>query len=188
MTGSFDEKKQKHLRATLGFDDGSAIYFHDARKFGSLRLLATQNVEKELLSLGPEPLAENFTSGSFRQVLQRHSNARIKPALMDQRVIAGIGNIYAQEMLYRAGIRPQRKIKTLSPREIGSLYAQMQKTLREAIKHCGTTFSDYRHTEGEGSFQNFLCVYRKAYCPKKHALVKIKLGGMGTSNCTRCQR
>ena len=107
---------------------------------------------------------------------------------MDQKFLAGVGNIYAQEALYLAGINPHRKSGSLSAAEIKKLFVSLKNLLKKAVKHHGTTVESYVHIEGSGGFQKYLVVYGRDLCPKKHNLKKINLGGRGTYYCEKCQK
>ena len=167
--------------------DGSILSYTDIRKFGSVRLLNETQLQQKLAGFGPEPLGEEFTITLFTQMLAKKKKANIKVTLMDQNFIAGIGNIYAQEALYLAGINPKRKMGTLKEKEIKKLHHTIQYVLRKSIAHNGTTVNNYVHIEGVGAFQKHLAVYGKEKCPRKHKLTKIYQGGRGTSYCSKCQ-
>ncbi len=168
--------------------DGSILSYTDIRKFGSVRLLAAKQLHQKLAEFGPEPLGKEFTTDLFREMLQRKKKANIKVTLMDQNFIAGIGNIYAQEALCRAGISPKRKAGSLKKMEIKKLHYAIQNVLRQSIAHNGTTVENYVHIEGAGGFQKYLAVYGKEKCPRKHLLKKIYQGGRGTYYCEKCQK
>jgi len=194
MTGHFhylpkgkelDSKFEKFVVARFHLNNGSVLTHNSIRKFGSIRLLSLEGLEKELSKLGVEPLEINFKK--FEEIIGE-KKGNIKTTLMDQKVIVGIGNIYAQEALYWAGIDPKRKCGDLSSSEIKKLYNQIGKVLRLAIKHHGTTIDNYAHIEGAGGFQKRLAVYQCKNCPKKHLLKKINLGGRGTYYCSQCQK
>lgn len=170
------------------FKDGSILSYTDIRKFGSVRLLDERQLQQKLAEFGPEPLEKEFTPDIFRAMLERKGKANIKVTLMDQNFIAGIGNIYAQEALYHAGISPKRKIGTLKAGETGKLHHSIQKVLRQSIAHNGTTVENYVHIEGAGGFQKYLAVYGREKCPRKHVLTKIYQGGRGTYYCGKCQK
>lgn len=168
--------------------DGSILSYTDIRKFGSVRLLDEKQLQQKLSEFGPEPLGKEFTVDLFQEMLAKKKKANIKVTLMDQNFIAGIGNIYAQEALCRAGISPKRKAGSLKKKEIKKLHHAIQKVLQQSIAHNGTTVENYVHIEGAGGFQKYLAVYGKEKCPKKHLLTKIYLGGRGTYYCTKCQK
>ena len=179
---------EKFAIAQFFLQDGSILSYTDIRKFGSLRLLNETQLRQKLAEFGPEPLGKEFTLKLFTGMLTKKKNAKIKVTLMDQNFIAGIGNIYAQEALYLAGIMPTRAIGTLTTEEIHKLHTAIQKVLAQSIKHNGTTVENYVHIEGAGGFQQYLAVYGKEKCPRGHAITKITLGGRGTSYCGKCQK
>jgi len=194
MTGHFhyvakgkklDELFEKFVVAKFNFSDGSFLTHNSIRKFGSIKLLSNEQLENELSKLGPEPL--EISLKKFNELIAG-KKGNIKTTIMDQKVIVGIGNIYAQEALYYAGIDPSRKVGDLSSVEMKKLYNQIIKVLKLAIKHHGTTIENYAHIEGAGDFQKLLAVYQSKKCPKKHLLKKISLGGRGTYYCSQCQK
>ena len=178
---------KRFVVARFEFSDGSVLTHNSIRKFGSIKLMNKEQIENELSKLGPEPLSKKFTLDKFKDILSKKSKANIKTTLMDQKFLAGIGNIYAIEALYWAGINPQRKIESLDNSEVTKLYKQLRKVLELAVKYHGTTVENYVHIEGTGGFQKLLAVYGKKKCPKRHSLKKINLGGRGTYYCCRCQ-
>ncbi len=179
---------EKFMVAKLAFSDGSFLTHNSIRKFGHMKLVNEKQLQQVLDKHGPEPLDNSFTLQSFRNILASKSRANIKTTLMNQSVIAGIGNIYAQEALYYAGISPLKLAGLLSSSETQKLYVHLRRILLEAIEHHGTTVDNYSNLEGRGGFQNYLAVYQQEKCQKKHPLEKIIIGGRGTSYCTRCQR
>ena len=195
MTGHFhylpkgrelEPESEQFVVAMFYFNDGSILTHNSIRKFGSIKLFNQEQLEKELSKLGPEPLEISFKE--FEGILSKKKRANIKTTLMDQKVIVGIGNIYAQEALYHAKIDPTRKVGELSLAEIKRLYEEMKRILKLAIQKHGTTVENYVHIEGSGGFQKYLTVYFKDRCPKKHLLKKISLGGRGTYYCPQCQK
>ena len=196
MTGHFhyipkgkklEKDYEKFIVAKFELSDGSVLTHNSIRKFGSIKLINNKKLEQELSKLGPEPLSKEFTLVLFKKILSKKKRANVKTTLLDQRIIAGIGNIYAQEALYWAGIDPRRKIGELSEKEIEKLYRQLRKILELAVKYKGSTVDNYAHIDGAGGFQKLLAVYSKKKCPKRHALKKINLGGRGTNYCPKCQ-
>ncbi len=199
MTGQFffinksevEIKKKYYLPyriALFHFEDGSLLSHNNVRKFGSMKLLSESELKVALSKLGPEPLSSEFNVVKFKEALSRKPKANLKTTLMDQSFVSGIGNIYAQEALYLAGISPLRKCGELSPKEVFLLHEKIRYVLSEGIKHRGTTVDNYIHLDGEGDNQKYLVVYGKEYCPKRHLLKKITLGGRGTSYCSVCQK
>ena len=192
MTGHFyhvtnpgDASYKKYLSGVFTLNNHFLLTFNEIRRFGSVRLFNDQQLQQELSCLGPEPL--EITSSEFVALLKEYPSAVIKTKLLDQACIAGLGNIYAQEMLFHAGIKPAHKIKDISNHKLVKLHQEMQRILLLAIKNNGTTVENYSHLTGKGNFQNFLAVYGRDYCPGNHALEKINLGGRGTSFCPQCQ-
>ena len=178
---------EKFIVAKFELNDGSLLTHNSIRKFGSIRLMNKEQLEQELSKLGPEPLSEKFTLDKFKDILSKKSKANIKTTLMDQKFISGVGNIYAMEALYWAGINPQRKIGSLSEKGYNELYKQLRRVLNLAIERKGSTVDNYAHIEGTGGFQKLLAVYGRERCPKRHSLKKISIGGRGTYYCSKCQ-
>ncbi len=182
----------RHLRAVLPFVDGGALYFSDMRKFGGLWLL--ENREQRNLTglhrLGPD-IYEGASPAQFYSLVRLRPRATIKPLLLNQHFLAGMGNIYVDESLFRCGIHPCRMVRSLSDEEIFSLYRAVRAVLDEAIRHGGTSSRDYRDARGEeGGFQHQLAVYgRKGQSCRCGALIqRIVVGGRGTHYCPRCQQ
>jgi formamidopyrimidine-DNA glycosylase len=183
----------RYLQATLHLTNGYELRFIDPRKFGELFLLgASLESPLDLEGLGPEPLGEEFTV-SYLAGRVGSSNRAIKVLLMDQKAIAGIGNIYSDEILFRARVHPAKPAATLDRREIGRLYREIRAVLGEAISRRGTTASDQRYRDGlgkAGNFQTILKVYQRAGrpCPRCGAVIVAKrLGGRTASFCPHCQ-
>ncbi|RKY78480.1 formamidopyrimidine-DNA glycosylase [candidate division KSB1 bacterium] len=175
------------VRAVMKLDDGFLI-FQDRRRLGVMELSHSRGLD---LRLGMEPLSSDFNSDYLRQKLAG-SRRPIKVFLMDQTIVAGIGNIYAQEILFVAGVHPQREARSLNNNEIRKLVKATKSILAMAIKHQGTTVSDFQNADAsEGNFQNFLKVYGRN---NKPCLVcgtvirKIKLQGRTTYFCEKCQK
>lgn len=179
---------QRFMVARFTFSGGSFLTHNSIRKFGHMRLVNKGQLQQVLEKHGPEPLEKSFTWQKFHQILTKKARANIKTMLMDQSVIAGIGNIYAQEALYFAGISPLRNAGSLSEKESKALYSELRRIMQQAIRHHGSTVDNYSNLEGRGGFQNYLAVYQREQCEKKHSLEKITLGGRGTAYCPICQR
>ena len=183
-------KPEPHLRVLLELDDGRALHFSDMRRFGSCRGFGPDKIESWdfYRRLGPEPL--DMTAAGFRRVLAGRQ-ARIKALLLDQTVIAGIGNIYADEALFAAGIRPETRADALSPEKINVLLACLKDVLRRAIDAGGSTIRDYRTAEGvDGSFQWDFKVYGRSGQPCQacgSTLVQTRVAGRTSTYCPRCQ-
>lgn len=193
MTGYFcylnsnqNASYKNNLVGIFNFNDTSFLTHNSIRKFGSITLLSTKQLQSSLSNLGPEPLV--LSKHQFVHLLEQSPRANIKNKLLDQSFIAGIGNIYAQEALYLAKINPKQKIALLSTSQKSALYHSLQKVLKLAIQNKGTTSDNYSHLSGKGNFQNFLSVYHQKNCPQNHPLTKITLGGRGTYYCPQCQR
>ena|SRR3989344_1099109 len=180
-----DKSYKKYLSGIFKLNNGSFFTFNEIRRFGSVKLFTNEQLNRELSKLGPEPLS--IKDVEFAALLKNYPSSVIKTKLLDQTCLAGIGNIYAQEMLYHAGINPLKKIRDISEAKLALLHQEMQRILRLAIQNNGATADNYSHLAGRGNFQNFLAVYGQERCPKKHQLAKIKMGGRGTSYCKVCQ-
>ena len=180
-----DKPYKKYLSGIFKLNGGSFFTFNEIRRFGSVKLFTNEQLNRELSKLGPEPLS--IRDVEFAALLKNYPSSVIKTKLLDQTCLAGIGNIYAQEMLYHAGINPLKKIRDISEAKLALLHQEMQRILRLAIQNNGATADNYSHLAGRGNFQNFLAVYGQERCPKKHQLAKIKMGGRGTSYCKVCQ-
>jgi formamidopyrimidine-DNA glycosylase len=184
MTGQLvlGEEPAEGARAVFRLE-GWVLSFLDRR-----RLATAEYMEALDLELGPEPLGDL----SWLPAALRQSRRPIKLWLLDQRKIAGIGNIYVAEILFAAGIDPRRPAKSLRPEEVQRLVRAIPTILKRALEHRGTTFSDYRDAAGApGEFQELLQVYQRAGepCPRCGASVqRIELGGRGTYFCSRCQK
>jgi formamidopyrimidine-DNA glycosylase len=176
-----------YTRAVFVLDDGRELRFSDLRKFGNLWFVAdpTEVVGK----LGPEPL-EGLTAGALRAIFERRT-APVKAVLLDQQAIAGIGNIYADESLFRAGINPLRPANSLSRAELERLAAAIPRTLEEAMAHRGSSYRDYRDAAGrEGTHQFYVRVFRRTGEPCLVCgtpIQRVKVAGRGTHFCPKCQ-
>lgn len=182
----------KFSRVIFRFNDKTTLFFNDIRRFGWIKLVDGAEFLKFNQGLGVEPLSSGFTLEYFNQVLWRKRKTTIKQTLLEQKHIAGLGNIYIDESLFAAGLKPFRRAKTLKPLEIKKLWLTIPKVLNQAIKHRGTSFNNYVDARGRpGNFMKYLKVYGRAgeKCKNCGGLIKkIKLGGRGTHWCDRCQR
>ncbi len=182
----------KHTRVIFHFTDGSKLYFNDLRKFGWIKLIPNGDWPKFTAHLGPEPLEKNFTLKYFESILTKHPKKKIKQFLLDQTLISGIGNIYADESLFASKVLPSRTVNKLNESEINLLYQNIKKILKLAITKGGTSIRDYRRAGGEeGGFAKFLKVYDRAgdkclTCAKM--IQKVKQNGRGTHFCPTCQK
>jgi formamidopyrimidine-DNA glycosylase len=187
------ELPDKSTRVSVSFTDGSTLYFNDQRKFGWVRLLPTIEVEQLdfFQKVGPEPLAADFTAGNFIERLQRRKNSGIKAVLLDQTVIAGIGNIYADESLWGAKIHPETAVKDVPSAQLTQLYASLRDVLQLSIEKGGSTDRNYvNHECKRGCYLTFASVFRREGqpCPRcGSTVIKTRVAGRGTHTCPVCQ-
>lgn len=180
-------------RVTISFADGTKLFFNDQRKFGWMKLLPTADVAHEpfMQKVGPEPLEDSFTPQIFTKRLARRPKTSIKAALLDQTVLAGVGNIYADEGLWAAKIHPQRLVQTLKEDEITALYAELRAIMNLAIEKGGSSNHTYVNAGGEkGKYMDFANAYQKTGLPCARCdtpMEKLKVAGRGTHICPRCQ-
>lgn len=183
----------RSTRVVIDFSDGSHLYFNDQRKFGWVRLLPSLEVPNIdfMVKVGPEPLEANFSPEQFKERFERRGKTNIKAALLDQTVIAGVGNIYADESLWGARIDPRRLVKDISDDEFYLLYNELRAVMNLAIEKGGSTDKNYVNAEGKrGSYMDFARVFRREgqKCPRcGHDIIKIRHAGRGTHLCTHCQ-
>lgn len=188
-----DASREKHEHLQFVFTDGSALRYDDVRKFGRLQLVetGTERIVTGIKHLGPEALSPEFTEDYFAKSL-KNKTKKIKNLLLDQTVVAGLGNIYVDEVLWQAKINPVAEPKDLTKQQVQDLYEAINSTIKEAIKLGGTTVHSFLNAEGQaGGYQDRLEVYGRAgedclRCGGK--LVKIKVNGRGTTYCPNCQR
>lgn len=189
-----DNPPIKHTHIIYYFTNGTKLYHNDSRQFGWERLIKTSALpeywQKE--KLGPEPLAKNFDLAKFTRILKSRPKAIIKPLLMDQKAIAGIGNIYSNESLFLAKILPTRKILTIKPIEIAMLFRAIKRVLAKAIAKRGSSVQDYVDSQGQkGDFAPELFVYNRHGQPCKKCgtkIIRLKLRGRSAHYCPHCQR
>lgn len=190
----FDDRVNQYIHHIWKLKSGKTLEFSDLRKFGKIVLDDTQKINnlKEIKNLGPDALSPEFTFSKFNEILNKKSKAKIGIILMEQNLMAGIGNIYRSEILFDAGILPEREVGKINPAERKKLYASIKKILKKAVKMRGTSDSDYRDTAGApGNFQKVLKVYNweKQKCPKCGTIVqRIKLGQRSVFFCPKCQK
>lgn len=198
MSGSLllrraEDSMERHVRLLLKLDGGHELRFDDQRKFGKVFVMDATGEERPLpwARMGPEPLADEFTPESLREALVGRK-ALIKSLLLNQQVVAGLGNIYVDEALYIAGIHPERRANTLTPREIDRLHRAIRQVLTAAVDGRGTTFSTYTDFEGRaGLYQDSLQVFRRAGSSCRRCgtdVIRLVVGGRGTHICPHCQR
>lgn len=198
MTGSLllrrmAEPMEPHVRIRFTLDDDRELRFDDARKFGKVSVMRADGSERPLpwARMGPEPLNGSFTIDGLGRALEKRM-ALIKPLLLGQQIVAGLGNIYVDEALFLAGIHPERRANTLTQSEVARLHAAIRDVLAEAVARRGTTFSSYKDIEGrEGQYQEWLRVFRKTdtACPRCGSpIIRRVVGGRGTHLCPECQK
>jgi formamidopyrimidine-DNA glycosylase len=182
------EPADKHVHTVFELDNGQELRFRDIRKFGTVDLV--ENPDVVLGKLGPEPLEDAFTPDVLGMLLNGRSRA-IKPLLLDQHRIAGIGNIYADEALFHAKVRPTRPAKSLSHNDVKALHAAIQKVLRLGIEREGASIELYLKPDGsKGDMQNDLMVFQRTGEPCYDCgrpTERIVLGGRSTHFCPQCQ-
>ncbi len=183
----------KSTRVTLAFSDTSQLFFNDQRKFGWMRLMPTPEVMNLdfFKKVGPEPLSSDFNWQVMRDRLKKRPNSSIKAVLIDQTVLAGVGNIYADESLWGAKIHPNTLVKQLSAAQFHKLYDELVFVLNLAIAKGGSTDRNYVNAEGNrGSYLSFARVFRREgqACPRCGTIIeKIRVAGRGTHICPNCQ-
>ena len=188
-----DSKRLEHEHVILSFDDGKQLRFHDTRKFG--RMYLVDDPEKILNKLGPEPLAGDFTLKKFTGRLNKRKRL-LKPLLLDQAFLAGLGNIYVDEALWEAKIHPCRIASSLSNAEIQSLHRAIPKVLKRGIKNLGTTLGTgktnfYSVARRRGQNEETLKIFRRTGldCPRCRTTVeRIIVGQRSTHVCPKCQK
>jgi formamidopyrimidine-DNA glycosylase len=191
MTGTFGFAPVPHERAVLELDDGSRLVYRDVRRFGTWLVLEDTELTPYLATKnGPEPLGRRFSARWLATQLARRK-APLKTVLLDQRVVAGLGNIYADEALWRARISPLRPANGLADGEVARLTRAIRAALRAGIDRQGSTLSDYRTPDGApGSMQDEFRVYGRDGEPCRRcgtSIAKTRVGGRGTWFCPRCQ-
>lgn len=184
----------KSTRVTFTFSDGSFLFFNDQRKFGWVKLLPTIEVQHIpfMQKVGPEPLESEFTNDVFIERFMRRKNSGIKAVLLDQTVLAGIGNIYADESLWGAKIHPETKVIDIPKAKLKKLREEIIYVLKLSIEKGGSTDRNYVNAEGKrGSYIDFARVFRKENlpCPRcGTTIIKTRVAGRGTHTCPICQK
>lgn len=182
----------KYTRVVWKFNDGSQLYFNDMRKFGYLKIVDKKTKEKIVAKYGIEPLMKNFTLANFKKVLDKRKTS-IKVVLLNQALIAGIGNIYADEICFAAGVRPDQSVSKMGDVVIKKVFTACEAIIKKAIKYKGTTFRDYLNAHGgKGNFFDYLRVYQrdgeKCLRCKKGIITKNKTAGRSSHYCPVCQK
>lgn len=184
----------KSTHVTFEFTDGSHLYFNDQRKFGWVRLIPTVEVPNIdfMKRVGPEPLETDFTAKQFAQRFKRRARTKIKAAILDQSVIAGVGNIYADESLWGAKIHPATMVSDLPYSKFKLLYSEVRYVMNLSIENGGSTNRNYVNAEGKkGSYMEFARVFRREGLPCHRCsaeIIKTRVAGRGTHICPSCQR
>ncbi len=188
------ELPDRSTRVQVDFVDGSRLFFNDQRKFGWVKLLPTDEVKNLpfMQKVGPEPLDPQTRAEDFIQRIRRRQNSMIKPAFLDQAVIAGVGNIYADEALWAAQIHPQTRVKNVSDQQLNTLFNELRQILQLSIDQGGSTDKNYVDAEGrKGNYLTFAHVFRRegqaCHRHPDQEIIKLKVGGRGTHVCPVCQ-
>jgi formamidopyrimidine-DNA glycosylase len=196
----FNDRVNQYIHHIWKLKSGKTLEFSDLRKFAKIVLIDTDKVMElpEIKKLGVDAMSKEFTLGKFEEILEKRKSKKIGLVLMEQELIAGIGNIYRSEILFDAGIHPERLVGDLKKVEVKNIYTSILRILRKAIKMRGTSDSDYRDTSGApGNFHKILKVYRKdgemCSCVRKKkkcdTIVKrIKIGQRSVFFCPKCQK
>ncbi len=184
----------KYTHVIFEFKDGSKLFFNDLRQFGYLKLIHDTDMEKvrELATYGPEPLDYDFTCKVFTERIMRRAKTTVKQALLDPSTVAGIGNIYSDEILYHAKVLPTRRVGTLNQAEIKAVFSQIKPVLKTAIKYKGSSVGDFIRTDGKwGTMGKHHFVYARKGQPCKvcGTIIKsVKLGGRTSCFCPKEQK
>ena len=191
--GPLKDPYNRFLHLIFFLDDKKMLALSDARKFAKVELQKTADLlnSKEFKNLGPEPLEKSFTFNKLKEII-KNKKGKIKMVLMDQNIIAGIGNIYSSEILWQSRIHPEKNVAKLNDKELESLYQAIQKVLALGVKLGGESFSDYRKPDGsKGDFDTERKVYRREgqRCSRDGTKIKrISLGGRSAFFCPYCQK
>jgi formamidopyrimidine-DNA glycosylase len=185
----------KSTRVIFDFTGGDHLYFNDQRKFGWVRLIPTTEVENIdfFKRVGPEPLSDEFTPKIFSDRIKKRANTTIKAALLDQTVLAGVGNIYADESLWGAKIHPATRVRNVPDAKLKTLFQELRYVLNLSIEKGGSTDRNYVNAEGKrGSYIDFARVFRREGkdCPRHPGtiIIKTRVAGRGTHTCPKCQK
>ena len=192
MEGTADQAlPNKYTHVIFSFTGGAKLYFNDLRQFGYVQVVSAEEAALVTATYGIEPLTPDFTLEAFRAALKQRA-APLKAVLLNQAVIAGLGNIYVDEVCFAAGVRPTRRANQVTQAEAARLYRACNRIIKQAIKHRGTTFQSYRDSQGRrGNYVRFLQVYGRSGEPCLGcgtAIVRVKTAGRGTHLCRKCQR
>jgi formamidopyrimidine-DNA glycosylase len=181
-----------HTRLFFSFKDDTHLYFNDLRKFGWIKILDEKLKNKIETELGIEPLSKTFAVAKLENIFKKYPNRTVKQILLDQKLIAGIGNIYADETCFLAGVLPWRKAEKLDKRKIKKIHEQIISVLNKSLKYGGTSARDYVRSDGvPGGFAPHLMVYGRKGEPCKNCktiILKTKHASRGTHYCPKCQK
>lgn len=186
------EPIDKHTHVIFQFTDGTELRYNDVRKFGTMHVfpIGEELKVQPLIKLGPDPFDENYTLDYVKEKLKR-TTRNIKATLLDQSIIAGLGNIYVDEVLFLSQIHPEKCANELTDEEIKTIWENVRLVIEKAVEKGGTTIRSYVNGEGEmGMFQQGLYVYAQDKKPCKHCgteIVKLRVAGRGTHICPKCQ-
>ncbi len=187
-----NEFPNKYSHLIFNFEDGGQLFYNDLRQFGYLKIVDKAELDKIYEKYGIEPGTENYTWENFRGNLVKHPKMILKSFLLNQQIIAGLGNIYVDEACFRSKVRPDRKVESLSDKESKLLFKKIREIIAEAIAMGGTTFRNYRDALGnKGNFTDKLQVYGREKQPClicQTPIEKTKLAGRGTHFCPKCQQ
>ena len=192
LAAAFADPRNQHVRLSFHFTDGTRLDYSDVRKFGTIRLVRAQDLNSHppLRLLGPDALTHRWTTSELCRLLKRRRKT-LKQALLDQTVIAGIGNIYVDEILWASRLHPLRRTATLTPRACGRIVTSMRAVLRQAVLRRGTSIDDFRDLKGQkGRYGDIRRVYQRAGQPCFRCgarIATLRVGGRGTHVCPRCQ-
>lgn len=192
--GPLLDEYNKYIHVLFFLDNGKMLAFSDLRKFAKIEFWKTKDLEnlEEIKSLGPEPLAKDFSFNVFKEALNKKKRGKIKQVLMNQEIIAGIGNIYSDEILWQAKINPFRIVSTFSENKLNDIYLSIKKILTEALEARGTSASDYRDVEGKkGKYGDLRKVYRREGegCLRCGSKIERKIIGQRSAHfCPSCQK
>jgi len=188
-----DDPVDKHTHVIFSCTDGEELRYHDVRKFGTMHLFlkGEEFIHPPLNKLGPDPFENHFTFDYFYKKMKK-TDRFVKIVLLDQAIVSGLGNIYVDEILFKAGVHPLSRASKLTKKEIRSIYEGCIETIDAAVKLGGTTIRSYVNSQGEmGMFQQNLFVYGQEDEPCQHCgqlILKMKVGGRGTHVCPACQK
>lgn len=186
-----DALPNKFTKVAFVFANGGELFFNDMRMFGYMHVVNEPTVQKALSAFGPEPFSKDFTFTYFSNLFKKRKGTNLKAFLLNQELVAGLGNIYVDEVCWYAGVRPMRRVGTVSMAEQKKLFEGIPKILKEALKHRGTTFRNFLDSSGKkGNYTDFLKVYDRdgQKCKRCDSIIKkTKIAGRGTHYCPRCQ-